>query len=105
MTLFNTSQTSQSERPGVQHNDAQNRFELEVDGRLAHVDYRREGDVMIFHHTYVPESVRGQGYAGKVVSTALNFARQNNLSVVPRCSYVARYMDRHPEYSHLKVPG
>lgn len=105
MTTFNRSQVSDAERPGVRHNDAQNRFELDVDGGLAHLDYRREGDTLIFHHTYVPESARGQGHGARVVRAAMEFAQNGNFKVVPRCSYVASFLERYPQYQRLTLPN
>ncbi|NND61074.1 MAG: N-acetyltransferase, partial [Gammaproteobacteria bacterium] len=71
----NESQASAAERPGINHNTTQNRFELEVDGQLAHADYRREDNVLIFHHTWVPEDLRGKGHAAAVVRAGLEYAR------------------------------
>ena len=105
MTTINRSQTSAAEQAGIRHNQAQNRFELEVNNELAHADYRREGDTLIFHHTYVPESARGQGLGAKVVRAALEYAQNGNFKVVPRCSYVARFIERYPQYERLTLPN
>jgi predicted GNAT family acetyltransferase len=37
------------------------RYELEVDGGLAFIDYRREGQVVIMTHAEVPPTLRGGG--------------------------------------------
>ncbi len=83
----------------VTHNEARNRFELAVDGQLAHADYRRAGDTLVFYNTYVPESLRGRGYAAQVVRAGLAYARRNGFDIDPQCSYVASFMQRHPEYA------
>lgn len=91
-------------QPTVQHNQEQNRFELDLDGdQPAHTDYRREGDTLVFHHTYVPVAERGQGHAATVVRAGLDYARDNKLKVEPRCSYVAGFIERNPEYNQLKA--
>jgi uncharacterized protein len=85
----------------VVHNRSKSRFEMEVGGQLAMAEYRRDGDRMVFTHTEVPPQFRGHGLAERIVLFALDFARRENLSVVPLCSYVARVLQRHPEYRKL----
>jgi predicted GNAT family acetyltransferase len=85
----------------VAHNVSKSRFEMEVGGQLAVAEYRRDGDRMLFTHTEVPPQFRGHGLAEKVVLFGLAVARQENLRVVPLCSYVARVLQRHPEYRKL----
>jgi len=55
------------------------------------------------NHTSVPDELRGQGVAGRLVKTALGAARAAGVKVDPQCSYVALYMERHPEYADLRV--
>jgi uncharacterized protein len=85
----------------VVHNQAKSRFEMKLGGQLAVAEYRREGDRMLFTHTEVPPQFRGHGLAEKVVLFGLDVARRQNLQVVPLCSYVARVLQRHPEYRKL----
>lgn len=85
----------------VTHNLARTRFEAAPQGLLATCDYRRQGDVLVLHHTEVPPSLQGQGVAADLVSAALDFARSQGLRVRPTCSYVASYMRRHPETLEL----
>lgn len=102
MTTKNENQATAAGEPGVRHNQDKNRFELRVDGaEPAHADYRRHEDTLEFHHTYVPESARGQGHAATIVRAALDYARDNNFTVKPSCSYVAGYIERNPEYQSL----
>lgn len=85
----------------VMHNVAGHRFEAEVDGRLSVAEYElREGEIA-FTHTHVPPELRGRGIAEKLVRAALEYARQERLRVVPECSYVAVFIQRHREYAPL----
>ncbi|KTQ96493.1 hypothetical protein NS226_07955 [Aureimonas ureilytica] len=52
---------------------------------------------LVFDHTYVPEHLRGQGIAEKLVDHAVAYAREQGMSVVPACSYVRSLFQRHPE--------
>jgi predicted GNAT family acetyltransferase len=81
----------------VRHNAAAGRFEADVEGGIAHADYRMQGQVMRIVHTEVPVAAEGRGVAGQVVRAALQHARAHGLRVQPMCGYVRDYMQRHPE--------
>lgn len=90
--------------PEVIHRPEQNRFETLVNGQVAYMSYTPAGNRMYFDHTYVPNELRGQGVAGVVVRRALQTAQQQGWMVVPTCSYVASFIDRHPEFAGLVDP-
>jgi predicted GNAT family acetyltransferase len=52
-------------------------------------------------HTGVPRELEGRGIAAALVETALTWAREQGYKVVPLCSYVRRYIGRHPEWQDL----
>lgn len=85
----------------VRHNQAKSRFEAEVDGGLSVADYVLRDGEMIMTHTYTPPELRGRGIAEKLVRAALEHARAEKLKVVPACSYVDIFIQRHPEYQPL----
>ena len=89
----------------VTHAASSRRFEAEVDGQLCIADYRIAGPVMTMPHTYVPRPLEGRGIAAALVAAALAHARAAGLRVRPDCSYVARYMRRHPETLDLLETG
>lgn len=86
----------------VQHNAAASRFETTVDGHESVAEYRLEDGRMIFTHTYVPPALRGRGVAADLMTASLGYAREQGLRVVPLCSYVDAYIQRHPEYEDLR---
>jgi predicted GNAT family acetyltransferase len=88
----------------VRHNSGDERFESDVDGGKAYVEYIIDGDEITFTHTEVPKQAEGKGIAGKIVGTALAFARDQKLRVVPQCPYVAAYMKRHRDYDDILHP-
>lgn len=90
-----------SSEPVVLHNAAERRYEIRVGGALAVADYELEGDRMTFTHTLVPIALRGQGLAEKLVRAGLADARAHGRRVVPQCSYVAKFIERHAEYHDL----
>ena len=85
-------------------NTARSRYELEVDGEIAFIDHEGEGDAVAFMHTEVPKSMAGKGIGSKLVRGALDDARRRGLKVVPRCTFVREYVERHPEYQDIVLP-
>lgn len=89
----------------VTHNEAQQRFELVVDGARALLTYHRFPDRIALLHTEVPQPFEGHGLAAKLSRSALDFARANGLRVVPLCPYVSSFIRKHPEYQDLVAPN
>lgn len=73
------------------------RYELTVGGKTAVAAYRREGDIVTFTHTGVPQELEGQGVASRLVAGALADVRDRGLRIVPECPFIAGYVHRHPE--------
>jgi predicted GNAT family acetyltransferase len=89
--------------PNIVHNTAARRFETRVDGWLCRAEYQVHDNVVHLVHTEVAHAVEGRGIAAALVRTALAWADEQKMTVVPRCSFVRLYMDRHPEYAHLRA--
>jgi predicted GNAT family acetyltransferase len=85
----------------VRHNPSERRFEAEIGGHLAVAEYALDGDRMTFTHTLVPPELRGKGLAEKLVRAGLAEARAQGRRVVPACSYVAAFIERHAEFKDL----
>jgi len=86
----------------VRHNAEAARYELYVDGVLTGIaDYRIEGDRIVFPHTEIKASQRGNGLGAVLVRGALDDVIPSGRAVVPRCWYVAQFIDEHPEYQGL----
>jgi hypothetical protein len=87
--------------PGITLNAKSQRFESKVDGLLCRCDYRMHGNTMMLVHTEVPPQLEGRGIASLLVRAAFDHARQNGMDVLPVCSYVRTWAERHPEVSPL----
>lgn len=87
--------------PPVVDNEAASRFEVAVNGHLAELVYRREGDRLVLVHTLVPDELEGRGVGGMLVTAAVERARQRQLTVVPRCPFARGWLERHPEVARL----
>ena len=79
-------------------NTSESRFELTVDGELAIAEYRIADGAIYFTHTETPWKLQGRGIAGRLIDGALSSAKARGLKIVPRCSYVAAYIAKHPEF-------
>ncbi len=85
----------------IHDNPEASRFELPVGELLAFVDYRRVGTVLTLTHAEVPPSLEGRGIGSQLVKGVLELIRARGETVIPRCSFVRRYLERHPEYADL----
>ncbi len=85
----------------VMNNPQAGRFEVQIDGNLAYLQYHLDGQVMTITHTEVPEALGGRGIGSKLAQAALDFARANEYSVLLLCSFVNSYIRKHPEYQDL----
>jgi predicted GNAT family acetyltransferase len=93
---------SESSSLAVTHNVSLRRFESQAgDGPLAFLAYTFESDRVTFDHTFVPDELRGRGMAASLVRAALDEARQRGWKILPRCSYVAGFIERNPEFADL----
>ena len=82
-------------------NPSERRFELEQDGEVAFAAYRLSGDTITFTHTIVPKRLEGHGVASRLIGFALGDVRKRGLKVVPECSFVRAYIERHPDTQDL----
>jgi uncharacterized protein len=86
----------------VRRNAERSRYEIIVDGRLVGIaDYQNRGDTLVFPHTEIKPSMRNRGLGAELVRAALDDVRRSGRTVVPRCWYVAQFIDEHPEYADL----
>lgn len=95
-----------SDQPSVRHDAAAHRFTLAIDGAEAFLSYRATGRALDFYHTFVPEALRGRGLAEQLCRAAFEYAKAQQLTVIPSCPYISgAYLKRHPEYQTLVAGG
>ncbi|QGG93646.1 GNAT family N-acetyltransferase [Actinomarinicola tropica] len=73
------------------------RFVYREDGAEAELTYRAEGGRLVLDHTGVPDAMGGKGVAARLVQSAIDRAARSGETVVPRCPYVQRWLERHPD--------
>ncbi|URD69874.1 MULTISPECIES: GNAT family N-acetyltransferase [Leptospira] len=85
----------------VVHSELEFRFYTSLSGHESYLLYKEEGDIWNLVSTYVPSELRGKGLAADLVRTALDKARSLNKKIIPSCSYVVAFLNKHPNYNDL----
>lgn len=69
---------------------------------VGHLQYRmlnqNSSKSVDFFHTHTNPVAQGRGVAARMVQNGLQWAKDNNLRVIPSCSYVASYIDKNPQW-------
>ena len=58
-------------------------------------------DKMIIEHTEVSEELKGQNVGFQLVKTAVEFARANNIKIIPLCPFANSVFKRKPEFADV----
>jgi predicted GNAT family acetyltransferase len=91
----------------IENDVRRSRYTIALDDELAgFADYRLEGNRIVFTNTEVDPAKRKVGLGGRLVEYALDDIRTGSaLTVVPECSFVAHFIDAHPDYQELVDRG
>lgn len=77
-------------------------YQDESGSTLARVTFPAvEPDIVEIDHTFVDESLRGQGVAGKLMEHATESLRKTGRKARPTCGYAIAWFKRHPDQSDL----
>ncbi|MFD2035390.1 GNAT family N-acetyltransferase [Belliella marina] len=82
-------------------NTAKKRFEIEVNGKYAFINYGEFRNQIALVHTEVEPELEGSGAASAVVEKTLHYIEDNNLKLLPFCPYVFAYIKRFPEWKRI----
>lgn len=81
----------------ITHNLSTHRFETTLDGHTAFLSYQiLDNNTLNYNHTIVPSELGGRGIGTTLVKFALDYAKENDKTVMPSCSFVARYLAKNP---------
>lgn len=87
----------------VVHDEKNRRFEIHLNGATAYVSYTPFDGGVDYDHTIVPPSLGGRGIGSFLVKYVLDYAKQHDWKIKSSCSFVAVYIDRHPEYQDISL--
>ena len=82
-------------------NEEKHRFEMNINGEYAIINYRHSGNLINLIHTEVAEPLEGKGVASALVKKTLQYIEAHQLKMIPSCTYVQHYLHRHPEWNRL----
>ena len=85
----------------VHLNKSAHHFEMNIDGEYAIINYKQSGNVFNLIHTEVAEPLEGNGVGAALVEKTLHYLEDHGLKMVPSCSYVQHYLNKHPEWNKL----
>ncbi|TXE10348.1 N-acetyltransferase [Gelidibacter salicanalis] len=85
-------------------NEDKKRFEIEIDGHFAFIDYKEFGSQIALVHTETDPELAGKGAAAAVVEKTLHYLDDKKIVLLPFCPYVFAYIKRHPEWKRIVSP-
>ncbi len=76
---------------------------IEEDGtRLAFMTYSKAGPSrIIIDHTEVSEALKGKNAGKQLVAAAVDYARKNNIKILPLCPFARSVFDRVKEFADV----
>ena len=81
-------------------------YAADGDGKLvAEVTFPTKGCVATIDHTFVDDSLRGQGVAAELVRLAADKILADGKMIAATCPYAVAWLLRHPEYPVVGSDG
>jgi len=87
----------------LESNDKKGFFSVEIDGKTeAKMTFVFAGtDKIIIDHTEVNPGNNGKGLGKKMVTAAVEMARDKNLKIIPLCPFAKSVFDKTSEFSDV----
>jgi predicted GNAT family acetyltransferase len=85
----------------VQRNQSEEQFEAVVGGDKAVLTYAEQNGKLYVLHTEVPEAMEGHGIGSALVRAAMEYARGQDVKVVPFCPFARAWLKRHHEFDDM----
>ena len=91
----------------IQHKDdgSRGKFFVREEGQEATAEmfyhYTSNPSTIIIDHTAVDEIHKGKGVGGQLVHAAVEWARSNNIKIIPVCSFAKAVFDKKEEYADV----
>ena len=85
----------------VINNVHQNRFEFQIEGRIAKIIYEIKNDKYYLVSTQVPKELSGQGIGSKLIKESLVQIEKMGFKVVAICPFIQAWFKKHPEKDYL----
>tara|TARA_R110000787_G_scaffold19557_2_gene58556 strand:+ start:469 stop:744 length:276 start_codon:yes stop_codon:yes gene_type:complete len=85
------------------HNAQAAKYEYHIDGHIAYITYDDQNGSMHLTQTIVPEELAGKGLAKTLLEAVLEQIQKDNKKAVAKCSYIVKYLEKHPAASEYFV--
>lgn len=82
-------------------NEEKRRFEIEINGKYAFINYGEFGNQTALVHTETEPNLKGQGAASALVEKTLGYLEEKNIKLLPFCPFVFAYIKKHPEWKRI----
>jgi Predicted acetyltransferase len=82
-------------------NENKKRFEIEIDGHFAFINYGEKEHQIALVHTETEPELAGTGAAVAVVEKTLEYIKESGKKLLPFCPYVFAYIKKHPEWKAI----
>ena len=74
----------------------------ESGNRVGEMAYTNAGEEkIIIAHTFVEDVFRGENIGSELVRAGVDFARENNLKIIPLCPFAHSEFEKHTEYADV----
>lgn len=82
----------------INHIPEATRFECQVSGHIAFVEYKLNNDTITITRTYVPKQLEGHGIASALVQRVAEYGYENGYNLKATCSYADVWLRKHPTF-------
>jgi uncharacterized protein len=78
-------------------------FYVELEGvKLAELVYNMpSSEKMIIEHTEVGDALSGKNVGYQLVATAIDYARQHDIKIIPLCTFAKALIDKTPAFQDV----
>lgn len=85
----------------ITDNKEKKRFETEIEGHQAFVEYSVKPGILVLEHTEVDKALGGKGVGSEMIETVLLEIELRGLKVIPECPFIEKYIEKHPEWKSI----
>ena len=65
---------------------------------------RRDDGSIVITHTFVSDTLKGQGIGGRLVQAVAEQARKEGVKIIPLCSYANKVMTKDDSFADVLAP-
>lgn len=63
----------------------------------------REGGIISIDSTFVSPALQGQGIGRRLIEKAVEYARRENMKIIPVCSYAKKILSEDEQYADILI--